>query len=72
MSGLEKLGLLGRFSAALQRIVLKRTLVGLDEYGNRYWRCAPAANVNQLGTRRLEGEPMHAGGWTTSQMEAIP
>ena len=37
MSGLEKLSRLGRFSAALQKLIFKRTLVGLDEHGNKYF-----------------------------------
>ena len=42
MSGLERLSLLGRLSAAVQRLVFKRNLMGLDEHGNRYFMCAAA------------------------------
>ena len=40
MSGLEKLTALGRLSARLGQLILKRELVGIDEFNNRYFKCA--------------------------------
>lgn len=38
MSGLEKLTALGRLSARLGRMILKRELIGIDEHNNRYYK----------------------------------
>ena len=47
-SGLEKLTMLGRLSAALQRFLLRRELVGIDEFNNQYFKWVRFAGLRVI------------------------